>query len=162
MPRKDIILSLPGFSIKKVSGYNPMVIDVHYRRVPRCVHCNGTKLRKKSSFIRKVRHEPFGYRQTTLRFKAYKFYCNDCRRYFNQQFPGIGKYQRATQRLHNTIFHRHTEGVSQQSIARDFKIGKATIERWYHQEYILAHKEINVRHCPTVLGIDEHFFSKKQ
>lgn len=28
MPRKDIILSLPGFSIKKVSGYNPLIIDV--------------------------------------------------------------------------------------------------------------------------------------
>jgi transposase len=162
MPRKDIILSLPGFTIKKASGYNPIVLDVHYRNIPRCVHCNSKRLRKKSGFIRKVRHEPIGYRQTILRFKAYKFYCNDCQRYFNQQFPGIGKYQRATERLHHTVFHRHTEGVSQQSIARDFKMGKATIERWYHHQYILAHKEINNQRCPSVLGIDEHSFSKKQ
>jgi transposase len=162
MPRKDIILSLPGFSIRKVSGYNPLVIDVNYRNVPRCVHCNGKKLRKKDSFIRHVRHEPIGYRQVTLRFKAYKFYCRDCQRYFNQQFPGIGKHQRATERLHNHIFHRHTEGVSQKSLSRDFKIGKATIERWYHQQYLLAYKEIENKNCPTVLGIDEHFFSKKQ
>lgn len=87
MPRKDIILSLPGFGIKKVSGYNPLVIDVHYRNNPRCVHCNGKKLRKKPAYIRRVRHEPIGYRQTVLQFKAHKFYCCDCRRYFNQQFP---------------------------------------------------------------------------
>jgi len=41
-------------------------------------------------------------------------------------------------------------------------MGKATIERWYHQQYVLAYKEIDNRQCPVVLGIDEHFFSKKQ
>ena len=75
MPRKDIILNLPGFSIKKVSGYNPLLLEVHYRRKPRCVHCNGKQLRKKASFIRQVRHEVYWPRQTILRFKAYKFYC---------------------------------------------------------------------------------------
>lgn len=162
MPRKDIILSLPGFAIKKVSGYNPLVIDVHYRNKPRCPSCNGRKVRKKSGFMRRVRHEPIGHRQTVLRFKAYKLFCHACRRYFNQQFPGINKHQRATQRLHHHVFHRHTEGASQQTLARDFKMGKATIERWYHQQYVLAHSEVDTKRCPAVLGIDEHFFSKRQ
>lgn len=162
MPRKDIILSLPGFSIKKASGQNPLFIDVHYRRKPRCGHCNGRKVRKKASFIRRVKHESIGHRQTILRFKAYKLFCHACQRYSNQRFPGIGKHQRATERLHKQIFHQHTYGVSQQALSRDFKIGKATIERWYHQEYVLAYKEISDRVCPQVLGIDEHFFSKKQ
>lgn len=162
MPRKDNILNLPGFSIKKVSGYNPLIYDVRYRRMAHCIHCNGKKLRKKDSFTRMVRHEPVGYRQTLLRFKAYKFYYYDCGRYFNQRFPGIGKHQRATDRFQYQGFHQHTEGVSQQSLARDFKIGKATIERWYHQRYLLANQEIKNQRCPQVLGIDEHSFSKKQ
>ena len=162
MPRKDIILSLPGFSIKKVSGYNPLIIDAHYRNIPRCGHCDGKKVRKKSSFIRKVHHEAIGYRPVLLRFKSYKVYCHACQRYSNQRFPGIGKYQRATERLHQQIFHQHSVGVSQKDLSKDFKIGKATIERWYHKQYILAYKKIEVPHCPTVLGIDEHFFSKKQ
>lgn len=162
MPRKDNILNLPGFSIKKVSGYNPLILDVHYRKIPRCVHCNATRLRKKSSFIRQVRHESIGRRQTLLRFKAYKFHCYKCKRYFNQQFPGIGKYQRATERLHKQVFHQHTEGVSQQSLSRDLLLGKATIERWYHQRYLLAYQEIKNHSCPQVLGIDEHSFSRKQ
>ncbi len=162
MPRRDNILNLPGFSIKKTTGYNPLIMDVHYRRVPRCIHCNGRNLRKKSSFIRQVKHESIGHRQTFLRFKSHKFYCRQCKRYFNQQFPGIGKYQRATERLHKQVFHHHTEGVSQQSLSRDMRIGKATIEGWYHKEYLLAYKEIEQRDCPTVLGIDEHFFSRRQ
>jgi transposase len=103
-----------------------------------------------------------GHRQTILRFKAYKLYCHGCQRYSNQQFPGIAKYQRASKRLHKQIFHQHTEGISQQSLARNFKVGKATIERWYHKQYQLAYKEIETKVCPSVLGIDEHFFSKKQ
>ena len=161
MPRKDNILSLPGFSIKRMSGFNPLIVDAHYRRMPRCGHCNGRKVRKKASFIRRVRHESIGHRQMVLRFKAYKVYCHACQRYSNQRFPGIGKYQRATERLHGQIFHQHTEGVSQKSLSRDFKIGKATIERWYHKEYLLADNKIDNRACPLILGIDEHFFSRK-
>ena len=163
MPRKDHILNLPGFAIKKVShSHSPLVLDVNYRRLPRCGHCQSKRVRKKDSFIRKVRHESLGHRQTILRFKAYKLYCHDCQRYSNQQFPGIGKYQRATQRLHKQIFYQHTEGISQQSLSRNFKVGKATIERWYHKEYQLAYQEIKQPILPTLLGIDEHFFSKKQ
>lgn len=162
MPRKDIILSLPGFAIKKISGYNPVVIDAHYRNIVRCGHCNGKKVRKKASFMRRVKHESIGYRKTVLRFKAYKVYCHACQRYSNQRFPGIGKHQRATERLHKQVFHHHTRGISQQDLSLDFKIGKATIERWYHREYKLASSERQNQACPTVLGIDEHFFSKRQ
>jgi transposase len=162
MPQKDLIVNLPGFTVKKVSGNNPLMMDVHYRRKARCIYCHRKKLRKKSSFIRQVRHESIGHRQMILRFKAYKFYCQECCRYFNQQFPGIGKHQRATERLHKQIFHQHTQGVSEKSLSQDFKLGKATIERWYHKGYRLEVGEMKSEKCPTVLGIDEHFFSKKQ
>ncbi len=56
------------------------------------------------------------------------------------------------------IFYQHTEGVSQKSLSRDFKLGKATIERWYHQIYIMENRELSYRLCPQILGIDEHSF----
>lgn len=162
MPRTNLIVNLPGFTIKKVSGYNPLILDLHYKRKSVCIFCGHKRLRKKSSFVRTVRHESIGYRVTHLRFKAYKFHCGKCLRYFNQRFEGIGKYQRATERFHQQIFNQHTLGVSQTDLSKNFKIGKATIERWYHQGYAREHQETNNRICPTVLGIDEHFFSKRQ
>ncbi|MFO3015226.1 ISL3 family transposase, partial [Legionella pneumophila serogroup 1] len=47
MPRKNLILNLPGFSIVKVSGYQPLLLDVSYNRLARCGHCQSKKVRKK-------------------------------------------------------------------------------------------------------------------
>ncbi|CZP75510.1 Transposase and inactivated derivatives [Legionella pneumophila] len=94
-------------------------------------------------------------------FKAYKLFCNECGRYGNQQFPGIAKYQRSTERLQVQIFHHHTSGISQKELSLQFKQGKATIERWYHRRYQIEGNELLNTPCPKVLGLDEHFFSRK-
>lgn len=62
MPRKDIILNLPGYTIVKVTGKNPVYIEVKYHRIVRCIYCNGKRLRKKDSYERKIRHESIGLR----------------------------------------------------------------------------------------------------
>ncbi len=162
MPKKDIILNLPGYSIVKVTGNNPVYIEVSYNRVVRCIYCNGKHLRKKDSFERKIRHESIGLRYSYLCIKAHKFQCYGCKRYFNQRFPGVGKYQRATESLRKEVFHHHTQGVSQKDLSRHFHTGKSTIERWYHYGYERQEKRITSSLCPRVLGIDEHSFTKKQ
>jgi transposase len=162
VPKHNLILNLPGFTIQKVSGYQPLILDVTYHRLPRCAHCQSKAVRKKSSYMRTVAHELIGHRRSLLRFKGYKLYCNSCRRYGNQQFPGINKHQRSTWRLQAAVFHDHTRGISQKDLAHQFNKGKATIERWYHRHYQEQAKELLNTPCPRVLGIDEHFFSRKQ
>ncbi|HHP2589520.1 TPA: ISL3 family transposase, partial [Legionella pneumophila] len=162
MPNYNLILNLPGFSIVKVSGYQPLLLDLTYNRLPRCAHCTSKAVRKKSSYIRTVAHELIGHRRSLLRFKAYKLYCNTCNRYGNQQFPGINKHQRSTWRLQAAVFHEHTHGISQKELSKRFNKGKATIERWYHRHYQEQARELMNTPCPVVLGIDEHFFSRKQ
>jgi hypothetical protein len=125
MPQTNLIVNLPGFTLKKASGYNPLILELHYRKKASCIFCGHKRLRKKSSFIRTVRHESIGHRVTKLHFKAYKFHCSKCLRYFNQRFEGIGKHQRATERLHQQIFSQHTLGVSQKDLSKNFKMGKA-------------------------------------
>jgi len=162
VPSSNNILNLPGFSIIKISGIEQIVYEVKFNWILRCAHCHSKKVRKKSGYIRKVNHEPVGHRRSILVFKAYKLYCNECKRYGNQRFLGIDKYQRSTERLKKEIFYQHTRGVSQKDLSERFKQGKATIERWYRHIYDLEHRELQNRPCPRVLGIDEHFFSRKQ
>jgi transposase len=162
VPKYNLILNLPGFSIEKVSGYQPLLLEVSYNRIARCAHCTSKSVRKKSSYMREVSHELIGHRRSVLRFKAYKLYCHSCKRYGNQQFPGINKHQRATWRLQAAVFHDHTRGISQKDLSQQHKKGKATIERWYQRHYMEQDKELLNRPCPIVLGIDEHFFSRKQ
>ncbi|WP_195912794.1 transposase, partial [Legionella pneumophila] len=59
------------------------------------------------------------------------------------------------------VFHYHSKGVSQKDLARDLKLGKSTVERWYHYGYELRYKKIATRSCPRVLGLDEHSFNRK-
>ena len=162
VPTSNHILFLPGFSIKKVIQGSPLVINATYNIKPQCPHCCGRKLRIKDTFERRIRHESIGERCTTLIVKAHKFYCHTCKRYFNQRFNGILPYQRATERFKKQIFQQHTHGVSQKEIAAYFRLGAATVERWYHQGYQLQNQYIKHRHWPTVLGLDEHFFKKRQ
>ena len=117
---------------------------------------------KESFLYERSAHELIGHRRSVLRFKAYKLYCHTCKRYGNQQFPGINKHQRATWRLQAAVFHDHTRGISQKDLSQQHKKGKATIERWYQRHYLEQDKELMNRPCPIVLGIDEHFFSRKQ
>ncbi len=162
MPRSNLILNLPGFTIVQVSGKERLLFDLKHTWLPRCAHCKSKRVRKKSSYIRQVHHEPIGRRRSLLRFKAYKLYCHDCKRYGNQQFPGINKYQRATERLKKEVFYQHTQGVSQKDLSARIKQGKATVERWYQSVYEKENREFSAQLCPRVLGIDEHFFSRKQ
>jgi len=162
MPKTNHILNLPGFTIKSISKYSPAIVEAVYHRKARCLYCGNKKLRKKDSFLREVKHQLLGIKPMVLRFKAYKFYCPHCQRYFNQRFPGILKHQRATEKLKEQVFHYHNRGVSQKDLAKDIHVGHSTIERWYHKGYVKKNQTILHRHCPTVLGIDEHSFSKKQ
>ena len=162
MPNTHRILNLPGFTIKNVSGYKPLVLDVNYTRISRCGRCNSKRVRIKDSFIRTVKHETIGHIPTVLRLKAHKFYCHACKRYSNQQFPGIAKYQRATERVRAQAFFQHTQGISQKTVASNLRVGIATVERWYQYRYQLESGETSNSACPTVLGIDEHFFRQKQ
>ena len=162
MPHYNVILNLPGFTATKVSGPNPIVIHARYHRKPTCPYCNNSKLRIKDSFFRQVKHESIGCRNTVLRFKAHKFFCKPCHRYFNQLFPGILKHKRATEKLRQQVFRAHVQGVSQTDLAKQFFIAKSTIERWFHDHYFLQSQSKLNQHWPRVIGIDEHFFSKKQ
>lgn len=162
VPRSNHILFLPGFSIRKTLKASPLIIEATYNVKPSCPYCGGRKLRIKDTFVREVRHESIGERWTTIRFKAHKFYCYNCKRYFNQRFQGIQPYQRATERLKAQVFQQHTQGVSKTDLSRYLHLGQATIERWYQRFYQLHNQFIKNRHWPTVLGIDEHSFKKRQ
>ena len=162
MPKKGCILNLPKFTLQKVSGKNSLILHVRYRRKACCAFCDSKQLRKKDVFYRQVRHPMLSRRRTYLSFKAFKFQSKQCSRYFNQRFPGILKYQRASETLKEEIFTQHTQGVDQKTLSTHFLVGKNTIQRWYHQLYRHKSQHSVHQHCPSALGIDEHRFSRQQ
>ncbi|MBN2164195.1 MAG: hypothetical protein JXR25_09985 [Pontiellaceae bacterium] len=53
------------------------------------------------------------------------------------------------------------QSILQARLHRICRIGTATIERWFHDHLDRQECMFTGRPCPEVLGIDEHFFSKK-
>jgi transposase len=92
---------------------------------------------------------------------ARKFQCLDCGRYFHQRFPGILPYRRSTEGFRKEVFEQHRTGICQQTLAEQKHIGSATVERWFHDFLNRKVAEMKNNPCPRVLGLDEHFFSRK-
>ena len=162
MPLEISVLNLKGYVLDHMDGINPIHMVVRFKGKVRCPHCESEELRKKTTIKRKIQHESVGVRRSELHLKSHKYLCKTCGRYFNQRFPGILKWQRATEAFRREIFEKHHMGISQVDLAKSANIGAATVERWY--QYFLKKKESEIKdqHYPKYLGIDEHFFSKKQ
>jgi len=162
MPLDQSIINLPGFKIVDIEQGDFLEIQVKYEKKTSCIHCNSENLRKKDSFVRKVRHTSFGERLTRLLIKAYKFKCEDCGKYFNQRFPGIRPYKRASESFRREVYVKHFDGVTQKTLANRVQIGQATVERWAHDFLRLDESKQDRSRWPKVLGIDERFFTRKK
>lgn len=159
---EDSIVNLPGFHVQEALQWNPCWLRVGFEGVQICPQCKGTNLRKKDRFERKIRHESFGTRPCYLLVQGYKYRCESCGRYFHTRFAGILPYQRSTEAFRREVAEQHHYGITQKDLSRLYHVGNATIERWYQRYVTLKLREIRDRRCPRVLGIDEHFFTRKK
>jgi transposase len=129
----------------------------------KCPDCGSQLLRLKDSYVRSVRHESWGSRHCTLDLQCHKWKCRECGRYFRSRFPGILKWQRATESFRRHIFQQHWDGINHSRLGKRENIGVATVERYF--QHFLRRQAAELQGaaaCPRRLGIDEHFFSRKQ
>jgi transposase len=157
------IIGLPGFEVTAIERTSRGVkISARYTGPISCPACSGTRLRSKGRYTRVVRHESWGTRNTCLELEARKWLCLGCGKGFRQRFPGIRLHQRATEPLHREVFQHHWDGICRSRLARRLGIGGATVERWFQHHLRRLCAERSGAECPRVLGIDEHFFTRKK
>lgn len=161
MPESKIELMHSSIKIESVTGSNPVYIYADYQGASSCPCCGSKKHRIKDRIVRRLRHESIGTRNCWLILTLRKRHCQECNRYFREPIPGLLPYRRSTEAFRKEIFHDHQDGISQEQLKRRRKIGTATVERWFQDLLDRKHREFASRACPRVLGIDEHFFSKK-
>jgi transposase len=156
-------------SIVGIAGLD--VIDVHRgasiqvyakpRKRPACIYCSHPKPRIKSSHWRTLKHARQGNRLMVLHLRIPKYHCRECNRYFRHPLPGIRPRHRATEGFRLEVFEAHEGGITQRRLAATHAVSAATIERWYQYHIQSRVSEMRDRQCPRILGIDEHFFSRK-
>ena len=161
MPQITSLLNVDGFELEDISGLDPITFKIHYTLPARCPDCSNSAVRIKDTFYRRIRHESLGRRKVFLYLRTRKFLCA-CGRYFNERFPGILPYRRSTEAFRKEVFYKHHDGICQKTLAYRLGIGHATIERWSQSLLELKLTRSQNDPAPRVLGIDEHFFTRKQ
>ena len=158
----DAILGLPAYQITGVDQVAGTIrIRARYTGPRSCPDCNSDRLRLKDRRWREPRHESFGLRLSVLELESLKFRCKDCGRTFWQRFPGILPRKRATEPFRRSIFVAHYDGVNRSRLGFREGTGGATVDRWFQDFLKRERAEKRGAGCPRVLGIDEHFFSRK-
>ena len=164
MPHPDThpLVGLPYFELLQVSGSDPIIYEVRLTQSACCPHCKSHRLRLKDSIRRLLRHVSIGLKSCFLQVRVPKYQCQACKKYFRQQLPGVLAYQHATEAFREEVAEKHQAGISQNSLREMLGIGTATVERYYHHFNERKVAEIKNDPSPRILGIDEHFFTRKQ
>jgi len=158
----EIVLGLPNYEISDIQWIGGEVrIWARYSGPRACPHCGSERLRNKGSYQRRVRHENWGVRRGILELKACKWQCQNCGKYFRERFPGILPCQRSSEAYQEMIFRDHLDGVNRSRLGRREGIGAATVERYFRHGLRRQFGEWHCARCPQVLGIDEHFFTRR-
>ena len=155
------IIGFPSLEIERVVRKNGIWVWAKPSCRPNCLYCKSADLRIKATYQRTVKHTRQCNQVMTMYLRVPKYHCRQCGRYFRYRFSGILPRYRASEAFKLEVFEAHDGGVTQRKLARSHGIGTATIERWYQRQISLRYSEIRTRNCPLVLGIDEHFFSRK-
>jgi transposase len=160
--RSEAVLGLPGYQITGIEEQSGKVrISARHAGPISCPHCGGIRLRVKDRRLRQPRHESWGTRHSVLELESRKWKCRECGRSFWQRFPGVLPHKRATEPFRRSIYLKHWDGISRSRLGQREGIGSATVERWFEDFLRRAQAERSGAVCPQVLGIDEHFFTRR-
>lgn len=158
----DSILGIRDLYIERVERGRDIHVWARPSRRSACIHCHQDAVRIKATHQRTLKHTRQGNQLMVLHLRVPKYHCTDCNRYFRHRFAGIRPRRRTTEAYRLEVFEAHEGGVSQRKLTVTHKIGSATVERWYQSFVQQRVSELSSRSCPTVLGIDEHFFTRKK
>lgn len=159
---QELITGVRDIEITKVTGEGEVVIRADYVGLRQCGHCQSQRLRLKDDYYRKLKHTRRGNQLVVIKLRVFKVKCLDCKRYSVSQVPGVLPRRRATENFRLEVFEKHQGGLSRSHLSETHAIGSATVERWYHDFIQYRVNELKCRVCPRVLGIDEHFFTRKK
>ena len=157
------LINLPGYVITNdsIDGYR-LNFDVKIKQKHGfCPKCRAKTKTVYETRIRKINHNFWDHRPCKLKVLVRKFRCKNCKTRFWEQLPGLKKYARRTEAFKRQIAKEALAGVNNKSVSRKYNVGQATVQRDVNHYTDLELRKKSDVLAPRILGIDEHFFTKK-
>lgn len=161
---KDLILGIRNVKVIEKQSYQAGVTWIVCRLKPtkQCPHCGCKSISSKGLVWRKFKHLKMSGMIICLRVRHRKVYCHGCKKYSREQIDQVKPRMRSSEHYRREVFELHQGGLTQIHLARSHKISCATVEKWTWDFIGYRLKETKTRMCPKILGIDEHFFTRRQ
>jgi transposase len=164
-PERELITGIPGVKVRRVIEEKTEIIvegDGIVLPDTGCPKCSQSRFRIKATRVRQLKHAMYMKKLVRLKLRVPKLLCKNCNRYFMLPVPGVLPGRRSTENFRQDIFTLHHGGIPQVELRRTHRISGSTVERWYQDFVKYRVQELKGRSAPIVLGIDEHFFSRKE
>ena len=156
------IVGILGVEVERVDRQKGIEVWAKPAYRPDCLHCGADKPRIKATYKRTVKHTRQGNQVMTLHLKTPKYHCLQRGRYFRHRFTSIRPRFRPSEGYRLEVFEAHHGSVTPRKLSRTHCISPATVERWHQYHNAQKRSECENHTCPIVMGIDEHFFTRKK
>ena len=127
-----------------------------------CLRCGSVNTVRAGKCTTTVREEPI--RQTTFWLKVHKhrIYCKDCKKTFTEPVPGIWPRRRSTQRFRKCVAQACGRMTDLATVRKHHNVSHGFVYQvYYEQVEVKLREHRNRMKWPEVIGIDEHFFRRK-
>lgn len=165
---KEMVASLFAqrnlFLKRQYSYKNGFKYAFEYRpgSLPTCPHCKDVAVYRYGKATVMIRDQPISTSPIWLEITKHRYRCKGCQKVFTEMIPGIGKYKRFTYRFLSLLARMCDEFCNLKKVQRFYSCSSGLIYKVFYE-----HQEKEVREkinypWPRIIGIDEHFFSRKK
>jgi transposase len=97
-----------------------------------------------------------------FRITKHRYYCKSCRKPFTEPVPGVMPRMRTTQRYRKSILKACKKFKSLSEVRSDHLCSSALVYKILYEQLEIKLRERKNAFWPEVLGIDEHFFTRRR
>lgn len=127
-----------------------------------CLRCGSVRTVRAGKCTSTVREEPVRAKEVWLKIHKHRIYCKDCKKTFAEPVPGIWPRRRSTQRFRKCVAQSCGRMNDLSTVSRVYNVSHGfTYQVYYEQTEIKLREQKSRLKWPAVLGIDEHFFRRK-
>lgn len=163
---KDLAFFLPCKKLKIINntqfrrGFKWVLETIPTRNEP-CPRCGAICTQFYGKAKTRIRDEPLRSETLYLEITKQRYFCKTCKKPFVEQIDGFKKNQRSTGRFEKFIAEMCENFSNISDVQKRFQCSSSFAYKvFYKYQAIKLKEKINYR-WPSVLGIDEHFFTRR-
>lgn len=167
MPEHDLSFFLPSKKLKLINAKQEgrswvWEVETKPTRQEPCPRCGEICAQFYGKAHTKLRDEPLRSETLFIRITKQRYFCKVCKKPFVEQIDGFKPRQRSTGRFEKFIAEMCEQFSNISDVQKRFSCSSSFAYRVFYKYQAIKLKEKINYGWPSVIGIDEHFFSRRR